>query len=89
MFSNCPYKCFMDMGGLDAANLAKIQELSTSEFLALEEKRKGYGVMVWGGQVFLFDAQMDKQNVLYEYFNTDFHEKAAQEMRKNEGENKA
>lgn len=90
MFSNCPYKCFMDMGGLDAANLAKIQELSTTEYRTLEENRKGYGVMVWGGQVFLFDAMMDEQNVLYEYFNTDFHEKAerAQVMKQDEGQDK-
>ena len=41
MFSNCPFKCFLDQGGLDAANLAKIQELSPSEFRALEESTEG------------------------------------------------
>ena len=78
MFSNCPYKCFLDQGGVDAASLAQIQELSGEEFRALQEDKPGYGVMVWGNQVYQFDAGMAKENVLYPMFNTDFHEKADQ-----------
>lgn len=78
MFSNCAYKCFLDQGGVDAANLAQIQEFSEREFRALEENIPGRGVMVWGGQIYLFDARMDKTNCLYPLFNTDFHEKAEQ-----------
>ena len=92
MFSNCPYKSFLDQGGVDAASLAQIQELSASEFRSLEEKIPGRGVLVWDGQVYLFDARMEKDNVLYEVFNTDFHEKAAdrkeREDKKSEGAQK-
>ena len=84
IFSNCPYKCFLDQGGIDAANLIEIQELSEREFRALEENKPGHGVMVWGGQVYLFDAYMSKDNVLYQLLSTNFHEKAA-EKRKQEG----
>lgn len=76
MFSNCPFKCFLDQGGLDAANLAKIQELSPSEFRALEESTEGHGILVWRGNVYLFDARMDEKNPLYEVFDTNFHNKA-------------
>ena len=78
MFSNCPYKCFLDQGGVDAASLAQIQELSGEEYSALSNSAPGCGVMVWGSQVYLFDAGMAKENVLYPLFNTDFHEKAAE-----------
>lgn len=76
MFSNCPYKCFLDLGGIDAANLAQIQELSEVEFRALEKNNLGCGIMVWGNQVHLFDALISKENILYAKFNTNFHEKA-------------
>lgn len=78
MFSNCPYKCFLDQGGVDAISLAQIQEFSEEEFRALEEEVPGRGVMVWDSQIYLFDARMSKENVLYEQFSTDFHEKAEQ-----------
>lgn len=86
MFSNCPYKCFLDQGGVDAANLAQIQELSQEEFRALEENIPGRGVIVWDTQVYLFDARMDSNNVLYSQFNTDFHEKALQKKEEGKGE---
>ena len=81
MFSNCPYKCFLDQGGIDAEKLAEIQDLSAKEFAALENPKKGHGVMVWGGQVFLFDTYMEHDNALYPYINTDFHEQAEQMRR--------
>ena len=76
MFSNCSYKCFLDQGGVDAKELAQIQELSRDEFNALNEDIPGYGVMVWGKKVILLDSRIDKQNVLYKRFSTNFHEKA-------------
>lgn len=76
IFSNCPYKVFFDQGGVDAAELSKIQELSEKEMRALTENRPGYGVCVCEGNVHLFDSRMDKENVLYQQFNTNFHEKA-------------
>ena len=86
MFSNCPYKCFLDQGGVDAASLAQIQEFSEEELRALEEEIPGRGVMVWGGQVYLFDARMNEKNVLYNQFNTNFHEKAEQKKMQEEVE---
>lgn len=81
MFSNCPYKCFFDQGGVDAATLAQVQELSEEEYRALEEDVAGYGVLVWDKQVYLLDAKMDKTNVLYPQFNTNFHEKSEEQRR--------
>ena len=85
MFSNCPYKCFLDLGGIDAANLASIQELSAREYAELENPKPGHGVMCWGGQIFLFDTRMKRDNPLYPLLNTNFHEKAAQAA-ENKGE---
>lgn len=74
MFSNCAYKCFMDQGGVDAASLRQIQELSEAESRSLDEDTPGRGVMVWGKKVLLFDASMDRGNPLYREFSTNFHE---------------
>lgn len=83
MFSNCPYKVFFDLGGVDVNELVKIQELSKREIDALKTKEKGCGVLVCEDKVYLFNNFMEKDNVLYEQFNTDFHEKA----KKKAGEN--
>lgn len=76
MFSNCGYKCFLDQGGMDANNIALIQQLSSEEFKKLSEDIPGYGVMVWGKKVILLDSRMNKENPLYEIYSTNFHEKA-------------
>jgi type IV secretory pathway VirB4 component len=81
MFSNCGYKCFLDQGGVDANRLAEIQELSAKEFASLAEDTPGHGVMVWGKKVILLDATMDKSNILYQHFSTNFHEGAVSESR--------
>ena len=75
MFSNCGYKLFLDQGGVDARALMEIQELSEKEFRFLAEETPGYGLMVWGKKVILLDTRMSHNNVLYERFSTNFHEK--------------
>ena len=75
-FSNCGYKVFLDSGGVDARNLAKIQELSREEFKSLDESVTGYCVVVWNKKVLLLDTRMSKDNILYDRFSTNFHEKA-------------
>lgn len=88
MFSNCAYKVFFDQGGVDAAALADIQELSQDEYLALSENDPGNGVLVMDDQVYLMDAKMDKDNILYPLFDTNFHDKAKQKEEKVKKENK-
>lgn len=90
MFSNCPCKVFFDQGGVDAAKLAEIQELSQKEFDSLNEDVPGYGLLVWDKKVYRLDARIDKENVLYSHISTNFHEKAeekAQAIREERGEN--
>ena len=77
LFSNCDYKCFLDQGGVDANALREIQELSQTEFDALNAEGYGQGVMVWGKKVVLFDMRISKDNPLYPLISTNFHEKAA------------
>ena len=84
MFSNCGYKVFFDQGGVEANELVDIIKLSQKEYEKLGEGKVGHGVLVWNKDVYLFDGKMDKDNELYPYFNTDFHEKA--ENKKNSEE---
>ncbi len=77
MFSNCGFKLFLDQGGVDAKRLTEIQELSEREFQSLGEETPGYGLMVWGKKIILLDSQIAKENVLYQKFSTNFHEKVS------------
>lgn len=77
MFSNCPCKIFFDQGGIDAQALAQIQELSEDEFFALNKQQPGHGLLVWDKEVYLLDAEIDRNNILFPYIDTDFHSKAA------------
>lgn len=86
MFSNCSYKCFFDQGGVDAASLRRIQELSGAEAAALDEDIPGRGILVWGKKVLLFDASMGKENPLYDSFSTNFHEKAVRDTGTGDGQ---
>ena len=79
MFQNCGYKAFLDQGGVDRMKLAEIQEFSAKEYEDLSTSEKGYCIMVWNKMVVKLDAQMSKDNILYDVFNTDFHEKAEKE----------
>lgn len=76
LFQNCSYKCFLDQGGVDAQSLAEIQPLSEREFRALGTGKPGEGVIVWNKKVVLFNARIEKDNILYEKYSTNFHEKA-------------
>jgi len=76
MFSNCALKLFYDQGGVDAASLAEIQDMSDVEYKALMEPQKGKGVLICETEVVLFDVTMDKDNVLYEKLTTNFHEQS-------------
>lgn len=87
IFSNCEFKVFFDQGGVDAMKLSEIQEFSDVEFKALSEEHWGRGVMVWGKKVVMFDCEMDTNNLLYDRFSTNFHEKAEQRRRLLEIEN--
>lgn len=75
MFSNCGFKIFFDQGGVDARRLAEVQELSQMEFQSLSGKEEGHGVLVWKDKVILLDCKMSKDNVLFDGFSTDFHDK--------------
>ena len=81
LFSNCSYKCFLDQGGVDANALAEIQELSRTEFNALNSDQVGCGVMVWGKKVVLFDAKVSRQNSIYDAISTNFHEKSKEHQK--------
>ncbi len=76
MLSNASCKIFFDQGGVDAAALATIQELSEDEYNSLAEKRAGYGLLIWDTDVYKLDARFDVSNALWPYLDTNFHKKA-------------
>lgn len=75
MYSNCEFKCFLDQGGMDANNIALVQDLSATEFDKLTEHESGKMVMVWGGKVILLDSIIPEKNVFYDLYSTNPHDK--------------
>ena len=67
---------------MDAQSLAEIQPLSEREFRALGTGKPGEGVIVWNKKVVLFNARIEKDNILYEKYSTNFHEKAQRRQSK-------
>ena len=76
MFQNCGMKVFFDQGGVEAERLAEVLQLSSAEYKSLADQKEGYALMSWRGKTILLDNFMKKDNVLFEEFNTDFHNKA-------------
>ena len=74
MYSNCEFKCFLDQGGMDANNIALVQNLSATEFDKLTEHESGKMVMVWGGKVILLDSIIPEKNVFYDLYSTNPHD---------------
>ena len=75
MLSNCGYKCIFDQGGVDAAALREIQDLSDAEYQSLSRQTPGCCLMIFGETRILLDARMDRRNTVFETFSTNFHEK--------------
>lgn len=74
MMENCEMKIFLDQGGSDRNALASIMELSAAEFASLSEDIPGRYLMVWGKKVLQCDCRIEKDNPLYQMFQTSFHE---------------
>lgn len=76
IYQNCSYKCFFTQDGVDAQSLASVQPLSTKDYHMLTSGKEGEGIIVWDKKVIPFSARIEKDNPLYEPYNTNFHEKA-------------
>lgn len=76
IYQNCSYKCFFTQDGVDAQSLASVQPLSAKDYHMLTSGKEGEGIIVWDKKVIPFSARIEKDNPLYEPYNTNFHEKA-------------
>lgn len=78
--SNSDFKVFLDQGGDDRNKLSQILELSDQEFRALADPEPGQCLIVWGDKILQCDSKIRKDNPLYQFYTTNFHE-AAREQR--------
>ena len=78
--SNSDFKVFLDQGGDDRNQLSKILEMSDQEFRALADPEPGQCLIVWGDKILQCDSKIRKDNPLYLFYTTNFHE-AARENR--------
>ncbi len=77
MFENCEYIVLHRQGPSDARDLVGlIDKLNTEAAKYLTSCDAGCGIMIWGNSVLRFNRQFEKDNILYNLFNTNGHEKA-------------
>ena len=76
--SNSDFKVFLDQGGDDRNQLSKILEMSDQEFRALADPEPGQCLIVWGDKILQCDSKISKENPLYQFYTTNFHEAAKQ-----------
>ena len=73
-------KVFLDQGGDDRNQLSKILAMSDQEFHALADPEPGQCLIVWGDKILQCDSKISRDNPLYQFYTTNFHE-AARENR--------
>lgn len=78
--SNSDFKVFLDQGGDDRNQLSKILAMSDQEFHALADPEPGQCLIVWGDKILQCDSKISRDNPLYQFYTTNFHE-AARENR--------
>ena len=74
--SNSDFKVFLDQGGDDRNQLSEILEMSDQEFHALADPEPGQCLIVWGDKILQCDSKISKDNPLYKFYTTNFHEEA-------------
>ena len=76
--SNSDFKVLLDQAGDDRNELLQIMELSQKEFEALSDPTPGQSLIVWGGHILQCDSTISRDNPLYHFYSTNFHEAAAE-----------
>ena len=75
--SNSDFKVLLDQAGDDRNELLQIMDLSQKEFDALSDPTPGQCLIVWGGHILQCDSTISRNNPLYHFYSTNFHEAAA------------
>lgn len=75
--SNSDFKVLLDQAGDDRNELLQIMDLSQKEFDALSDPTPGQCLIVWGGHILQCDSTISRDNPLYHFYSTNFHEAAA------------
>ena len=87
LLSNSEYTMFLRMGPGDSDVIldAFDGKLTEAHLKYLDNAAKGTGLIRFGNVIIPMDNRIDKDNIIYDIFNTDFQEKAALKMARREG----
>lgn len=79
LISNCEYTMFLKQAAPDAALLLKtFTGMNREHINYVSNAVPGTGLIRFGGTIIPMDNRIDKGNPIYDVFNTNLHEKAAQ-----------
>lgn len=81
MVANCEYICLLKTEPIDQIELKKVLHLSETQMKYITNSQKGTGLLKFGADIIGFENQIPKDNLLYQMFNTDIHEKIQEKQR--------
>lgn len=78
LISNSEYTVLLKQSGPDAAKLAKVfDSISAAQIKYTTQAIAGTGLIRFGETIIPFDNRIDKNNPVYDVYNTNMHEKVA------------
>lgn len=75
MVANCEYLCLLKTEGIDRRELASILQLSEAQLKYITNNARGTGLLKFGEDIVGFNNVLDEENMLYQLYNTNMHEK--------------
>lgn len=81
LVSNSEYMVLLKQAAPDAAALTKaLENLSDAQIKYTTNAEPGTGLIRFGGTILPFDNRIDRDNPVYDVYNTNMHEKAARKQ---------
>lgn len=83
MVANCEYLCLLKTEPIDQELLEDVLHLTKTQLKYITNNPKGTGILKFGKDIIGFNNKIEeKDNLIYQLFNTDMHEMAEKERRK-------
>lgn len=82
MISNSEFTVLLDQSSLDQADILDVIEVSESQLEYVTNSDPGTGLQRFGDKIVTFDITVPDDNPIYKMFNTNFHERAANDIMK-------
>lgn len=82
MLANSEFVALLKLANIDSSKMAEVIEVSDAQLRLVTNGQSGMGMLKCGNVVIPFDNQIGKDMNLYKLYNTNIHEKIAEQRAK-------